>query len=358
MELLPPTERTISGFGRCNLSFLWNATFGTLGFYVDYDELFEKQWDQLTLDGAWLNTPNSFRDHYIAYRKDDANLNLSPKLYFQTLYYPYNASTKKYDLPTGTSEIKVFNSGNNNIYVTGDDYFTAKVSIFDEVLTPIDNAFELFERTGSIFWNAFNRSKLGLPHHWKRPIEIFVEPVVLHSLYPKVYALALMNEGRYGTAQWALYFFAWKPRTFLPSPPRVEHDRRVPKYGLKQHSVISPPPFGQAENQETLLPTYCKGGELYIGFENAEPLQQINLLSFPILEGTEKSIGLRLSRQNISGLLLAITFLGRIGTATIFLGNTTDNFSENRSRYRSHPEGATNHNTLLPSGFMLSCANR
>ena len=321
-------------------------------FYVDYDELFEKQWDQLTLDGAWLNTPNSFRDHYIAYRKDDANLNLSPKLYFQTLYYPYNASTKKYDLPTGTSEIKVFNSGNNNIYVTGDDYFTAKVSIFDEeVLTPIDNAFELFEKNGSIFETHLTVPNSGYHTTENGPLKFSLNQSFLHSLYPKVYALALMNE----------------EDTVLPNEPYTPLlESLVLSYQAhqewnmtaeSQNTVLNNiqlfhlHPFGQAENQETLLPTYCKGGELYIGFENAEPLQQINLL-FQFLEGTENPLAEAYAfPDKITWALLANNTWVELDSNHL-LGNTTDNFLKTGLVTVAIPKEATSHNTLLPSGFI------
>ncbi|HAT65150.1 MAG TPA: hypothetical protein DCS66_11200, partial [Flavobacteriaceae bacterium] len=101
-------------------------------FYVDYDELFQKKWSNFKVDAVWLNTPNSFKEHYIAYTKDDNNLSLSPSLYYQTLYHTYNPATKKYTKPSGTILATDIKSGSNNIYVTGDNYFTAKVSLKNE----------------------------------------------------------------------------------------------------------------------------------------------------------------------------------------------------------------------------------
>src|SRR5690606_34834375 len=70
-------------------------------FYIDYPEMFGKKWDTVSLHATWLNTPSDFKQHYIAYRKYDNNFNLSPNLYYQTLYFNYNSISKKYIKPAG-----------------------------------------------------------------------------------------------------------------------------------------------------------------------------------------------------------------------------------------------------------------
>src|SRR5690606_40733506 len=74
-------------------------------FYIDYPEMFGKKWDTVSLHASWLNTPADFKQHYIAYRKDGTNFNLSPNLYFQTLYFNFNADRKSTRL--NSSHVKI-----------------------------------------------------------------------------------------------------------------------------------------------------------------------------------------------------------------------------------------------------------
>jgi len=321
-------------------------------FYINYEELFQKKWNTLSLDAVWLNTPSNFKNHYIAYTRDDNNLSLSPQLYYQTLYHNYNPTTKAYSKPSGTIGAKDIKSGSNNIYVTGDDYFTAKVAINnEEVLNTVDPSLTLFEKNGDIFESHLTVNNSGYSTGKNGPLKLSLNQSFLHKVYPKVYALALTNE----------------EDTLLPNEPytplietlilsyeasqEVNYNSKTETENIDSIQLFHIHPFGQAANEETLVPTYCKGGSLFIGLEDVTLLQQVTLL-FQMLEGTENP------------LAEAYTFPDQVEWAVLsennwidldsnhLLGNSTNNFLKTGLVTVTIPKVATSHNTLLPSGFI------
>jgi hypothetical protein len=93
------------------------------------------------------------------------------------------------------------------------------------------------------------------------------------------------------------------------------------------------------------------GGELYIGLENTEALQQVQLL-FQLLEGTENPLAEPFSSsEKISWSVLSNNSWMEL-TSDYLLGNTTDNFLKTGIVTITIPREATENNTLLPSGMV------
>lgn len=315
-------------------------------FYIDYPEMFSKKWDTVSLHASWLNTPADFKQHYIAYRKDDTNFNLSPNLYFQTLYFNFNAVSKKYIQPSG----ETFNLtlSPNNLYVTGNDYFKAKVSVENnESLVTVNDAFPLFTKNGEIFESNLSVTNTNYTTGKNGPIKLSLNQSFLHTLFPKVYALALKTE----------------EDTVLPNEPYTPIIEKIElsytasqelEFGISQTAnlekiqLFNEHPFGQAETSEILVPTYCAGGELYIGLENTEALQQVQLL-FQLLEGTENPLADSFSSsEKITWAVLSNNSWMEL-SSDYLLGNTTDNFLKTGIVTITIPREATENNTLLPS---------
>lgn len=318
-------------------------------FYIDYPEMFSKKWNTVSLHASWLNTPSDFKQHYIAYRKDDNNFNLSPNLYFQTLYFNFNTVTKKYAKPAGLT----FNptSSPSNLYVTGNDYFKAKVSVENnENLVTVNGAFPLFTKNGELFESNLSINNANYTTGKNGPIKLSLNQSFLHALFPKVYALALSTE----------------EDTVLPNEPYTPIIEKIElsytasqevEFGVSQTAnlekiqLFHEHPFGQAETSETLVPTYCAGGELYIGLENTEALQQVQLL-FQLLEGTENPLAEAFSSaEKISWAVLSNNSWMEL-SSDYLLGNTTDNFLKTGIVTIIIPREATENNTLLPSGMV------
>ncbi|SRX54965.1 baseplate J/gp47 family protein [Aequorivita sp. CIP111184] len=318
-------------------------------FYIDYPEMFSKKWDTVSLHASWLNTPADFKQHYIAYRKDDTNFNLSPKLYYQTVYFGFNATTKKYLEPSGSKFGPT--SSPSNLYVTGNDYFKVKVSIENnENLVTVNDASKLFTKNGEIFESNLAINNANYTTVENGPIKLSLNQSFLHALFPKVYALALSTE----------------EDTVLPNEPYTPIIEKMElsytasqevDFGISQTpnlekiQLFHEHPFGQAETSETLFPTYCAGGELYIGLENTEALQQVQLL-FQLLEGTENPLAEPFSSsEKISWAVLSKNSWMEL-SSDYLLGNTTDNFLKTGIVTITIPREATNNNTLLNSGLV------
>ncbi|MCG2418342.1 baseplate J/gp47 family protein [Aequorivita sp. F47161] len=318
-------------------------------FYINYPEAFGKKWDEITINASWLNTPNDFKDHYIAYRRDDNNINLSPNLYFKTLYYNFNIGTNNYAKPAGKNFSPTTNS--SNLYVTGNDYFKTKVSVENnENLATVQNAFTLFTKNGNVFETNLKLENTNYTTGKNGPIKLSLNQSFLHTLFPKVYALALSTE----------------EDTVLPNEPYTPIIEKIVldysasqeiEFGnsatenLEKIQLFHEHPFGQAQTEETLLPTYCAGGELYIGLENTEALQQVQLL-FQLLEGTENPLTESFSaNEKIKWAVLSNNSWMELSSEYL-LGNTTDNFLKNGIVTITIPREATGNNTLLPSGMV------
>lgn len=323
-------------------------------FYIGYEEAFQKKWDNISVNAVWLNTPDDFKDHYLAYRKDDTNTNLTPQLYYQTLYHEFNVGTGKYKDITKDTPIQKATLNVSNLYVTGNNYFTAKVSVIDkEEVTPVPGNLTLFTDSNNdkVFETDLSVNNSNYTTGENGPIKLSLNQSFLHSVYPKVYALALTNS----------------EDTLLPNEPYTPMiETMTMDYtagqelglvkgkttkDLDQIELFHIHPFGQSKNEKTLVPTYCKGGELYIGLENTEALQTVSML-FQLLEGTENPLAEPFSgNEKIQWAVLTGDDWLPLDS-TLLLGDTTDNFLKTGIVTVTIPREATEQHSLLPSGFV------
>lgn len=322
-------------------------------FYIDYPEAFEKQWDSISVDATWLNTPADFKQHYYAYRKDNLNSNLSPLLYYQTLYHTYDIGSKTYASSPVSGAIKTPVESPSNLYVTGDDYFTAKLQIEDkETYKLVSNETELFKPTGDTFSLDFTLSNSGYETGKNGPLKLSLNQSFLHSVFPRIYALAITNDDD----------------TLIPNEPYTPFIERISlsysasqliEYGASLESteniaaiqLFHEHPFGQSENEETLVPTYCAGGEIYIALENTKPLQQVSLL-LQILEGTENPLAESFSEgEGITWSVLVNNTWQEL-TTDFLIEDGTANFLKTGVVTVAIPSEANKDNTLLPEGYV------
>ena len=77
-------------------------------------------------------------------------------------------------------------------------------------------------------------------------------------------------------------FHHWKEQATVSHRPGTMTD---PDKRRKFRETIERLVLDDDDNKDFLVPTYCKGGELYIGLENVEKLQQVSLL-IQVLEGS------------------------------------------------------------------------
>lgn len=324
-------------------------------FYVDYEEVFQKEWKNINIKATWLNTPDNFKDHYFAYRKDKDNKNLTPELYYQTLYHTYDPVEETYKFDKTAGIIQNATSNPSNLYVTGNDYFSAKVSVLDEeILKPLPTDLTLFTDANEdlVFEANLPIGNSGYTTGKNGPIKLSLNQSFLHSVFPRVYALSLTNTND----------------TLLPNEPYTPMIETISmNYTAHQEAIFGKNksatknmdgielfhlhPFGQSKTSETLVPTYCKGGELYIGLEQTEALQTVSIL-FQLLEGTENPLAEPFSGDEkiIWSVLTNDTWL-QLDSSSL-LGDTTDNFLKTGIVSITIPREANSDNATLPTGYV------
>jgi len=313
-------------------------------WYIEMPEAFSKNWKTMTLKAAWLNTPSDFKDHYIAYRKNDTSKNLSPAIY-QKVLYDNVVAVDGIKTPTNTPE---------NLYVDDNDYFEAKVIVNNnEAADTINENFSLFTAADEGFellLDIIAKSDYNIGK--TDSIKLSLNRSFLHTIFPQVYALALTSD----------------EDTLLPNEPYTPFIEKlyIDYTAEQQVNFLSPPgttknldriqlfhehPFGQAENDEYVAPKYCQGGALYVGLIETEALQQVQLL-LQLLEGTENPLADSFSaNETIIWSVLQGNDWQELDS-NYLLGDSTDNFLKTGIVTITIPSEATTEHTLMPSGMV------
>ncbi len=227
-------------------------------FQITIPEVFEKKWSTIDVKIYWKNTPNSFVDHYEAYK--DQN---------------------------GASSITKSNYDTGNSTVPKDDYFRATLSTFkDNVWDENPNDLILFKKdTTGDYVTEIKLNAVG--EFLSNKLRLTLNQSFLQEVYPTIYTLSLLNNGT---------------SKLIPNQPYVPLIERIELgytaseefKGLDNNrvSVFQEDVFGHLELKnvvgEKIVPTHTTGGEFYIGL-SALPGEQVSLL-IKTLDGSENSL--------------------------------------------------------------------
>ena len=308
-------------------------------FTLKNEEVFRKKWNELTLNINWMNTPESFKSQYFAYRIDYQS---------ESTADIYRLGIRKKIHKTGE-----FDQVATNLIVGSDSYFKSEVKLFSkkEWKTTAENM-ALFTKNGSGYScellltnNDFDTSDSG-------QIQISLNQSFLHEMFPRIYAMAMQND----------------KTTLIPKDPytplvesielsyKASADAIFNEVSGSDQSVqlFHEHPFGQSEKYSgiiedsavCLLPHYPVGGELYIGLKDAEPLQQISLL-FQIFEGSENPEAISFSETEKIEWSILCSNKWKVLTGNFLIANNTDNFLKSGIVKFSIPAEAAKNNTLL-----------
>ncbi|RYJ38367.1 Baseplate J-like protein [Flavobacterium anhuiense] len=363
-------------------------------FIINYPEIFSKKWTDAYINIKWKNTPLSFVTHYAAYKNSFLET-ISKQSFIDAIFIkdsvkkmmnanqPEDGIAKK-----NNSEIKAPVVEINDTIeaveetphapeidpdggIVVEDYFKATLSVLNkEVWNEQDKKVNLFDADDEKD-NAFE-SNINVKGNYELgksgPIRLTLNQSFLHSLFPKIYTLAIMNVEKEPTT----------PIPNQPYTPVVESisldysaeetiDFAVSAYESNRIKLFHEAPFGQQEehsylkqqaiNNEILdpstpitnclVPDYCNGGEFYIGLQDAEILQQISLL-FQILEGSENTkVPTFTGKQKVEWYILCDNYWKNLDKD--ILANGIDNFLKSGIVKFGIPKQATNDNTLFPA---------
>lgn len=336
--------------------FTQNPTKGS-SVIINNAEIFNKKWSLIQTNIKWKNTPNNFQTWYEAYQSNLKN-GLSKAAYL---------GTQKVNLAADDSIVDAMqtNSPGENYIVTGNDYFKAQPFIkYNSDWEPYSEPIELFESDSDesepIFDCIFDISNPHSEDIFAGPIKLSLTTSFLHQLYPQLYALALTNES---------------PTTMIPNQPYTPFAEEISvSYFAKETvslvgneladfekrtiQIFHEHPFGQAEESDylksstnftnsdcSLLPRYDKGGLLFIGIKNVEPLQTLTLL-IQLLEGSENPLAETFTTDVISWEILCSDHWKKLDSLSI-VKNEIDNFLKTGIVSIKIPKEATKGNTQL-----------
>jgi hypothetical protein len=323
-------------------------------FTFKNEEIFKKDWDQLVVNINWMNTPDSFKIQYLAYRTDFLK-KITQEDYKNKLGKDLKNSAE-YDLNAA------------NLIVTGDDYFKVSVKIFSRnnwvsAGEKFDNAI-LFVQSNEVYKSQFTVSNDDNEFETSDngQLRINLKQSFLHEMYPQIYAMAMLNDKftlipkepytpliesiniRY-SAKANVTFEEITKESYLGNKIKLFHEH--PFGQSEEHGYLKPKAVFADSPTIYLLHDYQPGGELYLGMKDAEPLQQVSIL-FQIFEGSEnpKAIGFAEDEKMEWSVLCSNNWMPL--TSNYLISNNTDNFLKSGIVKFSIPAEATNDNTLLP----------
>lgn len=348
-------------------------------FSIDYKEAFAKAWKKININFSWKNTPEDFEIWYNAYKE--------------------NAIPGQ--------------NGTDNI-VADESYFTAaKEILYKEDWRPIAGTQNLFKSVPDGNGDHLRYDCVieidndGLEIDKTGPIRLNLNTSFLHDLFPKLYASSLignttstivLNENNVPTSVSTTTTEGEIPNSpytpiaenitlsYTAEETRLIQSQTLPinagtpiailnnkdTYSQERIRLFHIHPFGQCEEHNYLkatrqekgikdaydstnvnsylLPTYCHGGELFIGLKDADVQQNIALL-VQVLEGSENPQAVSFRAQE--KIQWAVLCQNKWKSLTNdLLANDTDNFLRSGIVTFSIPREATQNNTRLPQGYI------
>jgi hypothetical protein len=338
-------------------------------FIIGYPELFDKKWGNIRIEIDWKNTPDSFVDLYYAYRTTYLT-RTSSSSFMQGMFISKEMNYLVIE-KAGPSELIQKYSGiepsPKNLIVNNNNHFKAKIDILHKEKWVKDNDLVLFTADGEGFKADFSISNKNYETGKNGPVRMSLNQSFLHELFARIYALAfasgesdaLIPNEPYTPMIEAIRLDYTASASLTPGVSATDYQSNAVKL-FHEH------PFGQAEehpylkNQLSflaqsvksilLLPTYCKGGELYIGLENAVPLQQVSLL-VQVLEGSENPLSETFTGKQKVEWSVLVNNQWRPFVPEEMIRNETGNFLKSGLVQFVIPREAGTENTRLPSGL-------
>lgn len=352
-------------------AFTTNPVKGS-AFSVFHQEVFSKKWKHIDVNIHWKNTPDNFKTYYEGYDKSFRGTvtQESFNAIIPLIEMKANLKTIVTEVSGKTSYVKIPFQEYYKGIVDKDNYFQATSWIYSNGSwnLPLETDVDLFHSDGGTpidFETNFSISNSHFEANASGPVRLTLNQSFLQELYPRIYSLAMMSTN---------------PNVPIPNQPyipfadvislnysAVDELNLFPKTGKdftdRTLQLFHLHPFGEAEENAylkaaldgqtpvcTLTPVYCKGGELFIGLENAAALQQVSLL-IQVLEGSENPLAESFSgSQKVHWSILCNNNWKNLDS-TLMLINETDNFLQSGLVKFNIPAEANSDNTLLPPGM-------
>ena len=356
-------------------------------FYINYPELFKKDWKNMAVTIDWKNTPDSFRELYYAYR-ESYRYKVTPTVFLQKMG---DFSTAKADIAQSSAQnliqpkiligdlvsnqaMNIFTVNDSDLIVTSDNYFTAEVEVRNKEEWEVANSLlTLFTKDGDTYQTNFVVNNASYEPDKNGPVRLSLNQSFLHELFPRIYALAFSSQEKDA-------LIPNEPYTPMVESISLNYTAQTSailggteqNYNDNQIHLFHEHPFGQSEEHASLkiktgflfpenqnpnqvptnlVPTYCKGGELYIGLANVKNLQQVSML-VQVLEGSENPLADSFTgKQKVEWSVMCLNEWKSLDS-NYMISNQTDNFLKSGIVRFSIPREASTDNTQLPENLV------
>ena len=346
-------------------------------FYIGYPELFKKEWTNLAIEIEWKNTPDNFKNLYYAYREKH-RYKVTPSTYLEGLGELFLPEAQLSILMAqfgekGKSASSTFPGLGNftfvpneeDLIVENDAYFKANVEIQNkEEWESVDENMVLFTKSADEYKTQFSISNSSFEEDKNGPVRLSLNQSFLQELFPRIYALAMSSDNDNVQIPNEPYTpFVETVTLKYTAESNINIGETKSDYNSNAVALFHEHPFGQTEEhpylksklnflsdndkKNFLVPTYSKGGELFIGLENAEKLQTVSLL-VQVLEGSENPLTDSFSgKEKVEWSVLCDNYW-KVLDSDYMISNETDNFLKSGIIKFSIPREATSTNSLLP----------
>ncbi|MCB0589559.1 MAG: baseplate J/gp47 family protein, partial [Phaeodactylibacter sp.] len=278
------------------------------GFYIGYDEVFEKNWSEITLRPKWMNLPADLVKHYEAYRKEHTEQLSRSKYQFQADKIEEGQVKQS---PGAESAFSGLFEGNSAI-VQSEDYFQVQISVLDKTGWGNCGSASLFKGREKKEGVVYHIPRAGIgsvssPPPQRRLIRLSLEKDFLHSLYPRLYAVAFAKKEEeviipnepytplieeltmsYRASMTHYLAGAMPTGTVLEEKGHYYSFQFFHEHPFGQHRQYGPP-NGRVlplPVEFTALPRYPHAGELLIGLQELAPPQIVSF-HIQVAEGSE-----------------------------------------------------------------------
>ncbi len=356
---------------------------------IDHAEIFEKNWNSVDVEIKWQNTPDSFVEWYEAYQ-DELLGSLSTNAYAQSQKTNFSSTnltntTQNWSavpvnlgVPNVSAlpdKLRLSNTAGTNPIVKRTNHFQAiKYVKFNNQWTKVSSdegpKVALFSERGSEDTEAeegiqyecvFSIENPSVQNESAGPIKLSLNTSFLHDMYPQLYAIALSSNDESQLIpnkpytplceEIVLSYTAEDTISFSSSSEEEFENRNI--------TLFHEHPFGHTIEHDylrekhnalvktcSLTPKVEKGGELYIGLENAVNLQTISLF-VQLLEGSENPLVESFNAlEGVEWEVLCSDFWQPLDTLAIKM-NQIDNFLKSGLVRLEIPKDATDDNMQL-----------
>ena len=336
-------------------------------FYIHYPEVFKKNWENIELNIEWKNTPEDFRKWYFAYRKKHLT-QVSATSFLNDIGDYVQVKAKSANMLNQQNILNKFTPNANDLIVTDSDYFKSNIEIQQKkkwkIYKQLKNVPILFENGGVFTSNFSIQHQNNNETDPNGQIRISLNQSFLHELFPRIYALAISSEEKDVLIPNEPYTPFIESIT-LNYSAKTEADFTAQAFKTNPVQLFHEYPFGQAEqhlylknktpfindSKLYLLPSFCEGGELYIGLENAKNNQIISLL-IQVLEGSENPQADTFTRKQKVEWAVLCENEWKTLDSNFLMVNETNNFLQSGIVKLLIPKEASTNNTVLPENHI------